>query len=53
MPKIDLYWYCLSQPARAVKGLLDAGDVPYESHVINPMKGENKTPEYLAINPTG
>ena len=53
MPKIDLYWAQISQPSRAIKSLLDAGDVPYESHVLDILKGENRTPEMLAINPVG
>jgi glutathione S-transferase len=53
MPKIHLWWFPLSQPCRAVKALLDAGDIPYESHCVNPLKGENKTPEILALQPSG
>ena len=43
----------MSQPSRALKSLLDAGDVPYENHVADILKGENRTPEMLALNPAG
>ena len=43
----------MSQPSRALKSLLDAGDVPYENHVADILKGENRTPEMLALNPVG
>ena len=53
MPKIALYWNHISQPSRAIKSLLEAGDVPYESHELDMLKGAHKAPEILAINPVG
>jgi len=53
MPKIDLYHYQMSQPSRAIHALLIAGDVPFENHVVDFMKGESKKPEFLALNPSG
>jgi glutathione S-transferase len=53
MPKIDLYWMPMSQPSRAVKALLVAGDVPHEDHILDLMKGEHKTEDMLKINPAG
>ena len=50
---IKLYWNLESQPARAVKALLEAGKVEHESIHLDFMKGEHKTPEILAINPAG
>lgn len=49
----DLYWISGSPYAwsamlgMAVKGL------PYNSHRLDPGKGEHKTPKYLAMNPRG
>merc|ERR1712127_206391 len=53
MPAIALYHFELSQPSRALKSLLEAGDVPFESHSANILKGEHKTEEMLKINPVG
>ena len=53
MPKIDLYHHPLSQPSRALHALLVAGDVPFESHLLNVLKGEHKAPDILKINPAG
>ena len=53
MPVIKLYWATISQPSRAIKSLLVAGDVPHEEAVLDILKGENRTPEMLAINPAG
>lgn len=52
-PKITLYWCVVSQPSRAIQALLTAGDVQFESKHLDIFKGENRTPEMLAINPAG
>lgn len=36
-----------------VTWLLEELGVPYERTVLDPVTGENRTPEYLALNPTG
>ena len=51
--KIDLYWNMFSQPSRAVKSLLDAGNVKYSDHHLDLFKGEHKQPDILKINPAG
>ena len=52
MPKqLKLYWNVQSQPSRALKTLLLAGDVPHEDIHLDLFKGEHKTPEITAINP--
>ena len=51
--KIKLYWFVPSQPSRAIKSLLVAGDVVHEEQFLDVFKGEHKSPEILAINPAG
>ncbi|XP_018799502.1 PREDICTED: glutathione S-transferase 1-like [Bactrocera latifrons] len=53
MVKIDLYAIGGSAPCRAVLLTLKALNVPFEYKLVNLMTGENRTPEYLAINPHG
>ena len=48
---ITFYWDPLSQPARAVKTLLLAGQVPHKEVTIHIFKEENKTEEYTKLNP--
>ena len=48
---LKLYWVQLSQPSRALKTfLLDSG-IPHQDHELG--FGEQKKPEFLAINPAG
>mmetsp|Transcript_24862 Transcript_24862/g.34802 ORF Transcript_24862/g.34802 Transcript_24862/m.34802 type:complete len:227 (+) Transcript_24862:93-773(+) len=51
--KIDLYYFFVSAPSRAVKTFLVANGIPFEEHVIDVVKGEPKQPAFLAINPSG
>jgi glutathione S-transferase len=48
---ITLYWAIGSQPSRAVKALLLAGNIPHKEVSIDIMKGEQKGEEYTRINP--
>ena len=50
---LTLYWDPISQPARAVKTLLLAGNVPHKEVIISIFKGETKSEEYKAVNPKG
>lgn len=50
MPKIDLYGMLGSAPCHAVMMTCDLVGVEYEFKVIDLRKGENKTPEYLAVS---
>ncbi len=50
---LTLYWDPVSQPARAVKTLLLAGNVPHKDVVVSLLKRENKGEEYLKVNPKG
>ena len=40
--KIVLYWNFASQPSRAIKALLKAGDVEHEDVHLDLMKGEHR-----------
>src|SRR5262245_14586557 len=48
---IDLYIASGSPPSWRVWLSLEHKQLPYQLHVLSFGKGENKTPEYLAINP--
>lgn len=48
---LKLYGNLLSQPARAVAVFLSANKVPFETKLIDIMKGDNKKPEFLKLNP--
>ena len=50
---LKVYWNLASQPARAIKALVDAGGVECEKIHLDLIGGEQKKPEYLAINPAG
>lgn len=50
---IKLYDFSLSPRARKVRITLAAKGLKYEKVPIDITKGEQKTPEYLAINPYG
>ena len=50
---LKLYWWLPSQPSRAVKSLLTAGNVEHEEQHLDIFKHEQKDPEYLAVNPMG
>ena len=50
---IKLYDFSLSPRARKVRITLEAKGLEYETVLIDITKGEQKTPEYLAINPYG
>ena len=50
---IKLYDFSLSPRARKVRITLAAKGLEYEKVQIDITKGEQKTPEYLAINPYG
>ncbi|XP_004537629.1 glutathione S-transferase 1 [Ceratitis capitata] len=53
MGKLILYAIGGSAPCRAVLLTLKALNVPFEYKIINLLVGENRKPEYLAINPHG
>jgi len=51
--QVTLYGFPVSQPTRSCKMLLHAGGVAFEDKFISIFTGEQKKPEYLAINPKG
>lgn len=53
MSNLQLYYFPVSQPSRSVLLLLKEAGLEYEGTVINLMKGEQKQPEYLAVNSMG
>ncbi|KAJ8023996.1 Glutathione S-transferase theta-3 [Holothuria leucospilota] len=46
-----LYHAPLSQPCRSILLLLKLTNAPYKEILIDLVKGEHRTPEFLAINP--
>lgn len=51
--EITLYWSIVSQPSRAVKAVLELGQVPHKDVHFDFAKGEHKSEDYLKINPRG
>ncbi len=49
---IDLYTVATANGQKASIMLEEVG-LPYRTHVIDLMKGQHKSPDYLAINPVG
>ncbi len=50
---MTLYYHPMSPPARVLEALLKEIGVEFDTKVVEIAKGEQKTPEYLAINPMG
>jgi len=50
---LTFYFHPMSQPSRAVLTLLHLLDIKHEKKVIDLLKGEQKSPEYLQVNPLG
>ena len=53
MADLKLYWTLGSQPARAIKSLLEAGKVPHEAIDVKLFEGEHKSEKILKLNPSG
>lgn len=50
---IRIYADLRSQPARTVVDFCKLAKIPFEVKEVDMKKGEEKKPEYLAINPMG
>ncbi len=50
---ITLYYHILGQPSRAVLALLRLGNLKFEGKVVDLIKGEQRSPDYKAINVFG
>ena len=48
-PKLKLYYMFQSPPCRVVMMVLDMLKLKYEAVVIDLLKGQGKTPEYLEV----
>ena len=48
---ITLYYSPISQHSRRVVSLLEEANIPYEAKLVDMMKGEYLSAEFLAINP--
>lgn len=48
---LTLYWNVVSQPSRAVKAILIAGNLPHKSVHMDLLNGEHKGEEFTKINP--
>ncbi|XP_072031976.1 glutathione S-transferase theta-3-like [Amphiura filiformis] len=49
---LDIYYNPASQPSRSVAMFVKLNKIEHNDKVVNLFKGENKTPEYLAMNPS-
>ena len=49
-PKLKLYYMFQSPPCRVVMMVLDMLNLKYEAVVVDLLKGEGKTPEYLKVH---
>jgi glutathione S-transferase len=52
MASLTLY-HAVPSRAQVTRWMLEELGEPYDIHLLNLGKGENRTPEYLAINPMG
>jgi len=52
LPRVTLFHAANSRSAGA-RALLEELGVPYDLHVLNLKKGEQRQPQYLAVNPMG
>ena len=50
---ITLYGAKYSQPSRSILLLLNELKHPYEFILVDPIKGETRTPDFRKLNPTG
>ena len=48
---LTLYWNLGSQPARAVKCLIDLGKLDVKYVTLDVIKNETRSKEYLSFNP--
>lgn len=52
MAPLEIHGLPASAPCRAVAMAAECAGVEYTYHTVNPMNGETKTAEFLAMNPT-
>ena len=50
---LQLYGFKMSQPVRAILMLLQNNNINYEFMVCDALKGDNRKPEFLKLNPAG
>lgn len=53
MSKVKFYSHTFSPNTWRVEIALEEKKIPYETIVVDLLKGEQKKPEFLAINPRG
>ena len=51
--KLTVFYLPFSQPSRAILAFCDLNKIPYTAKYIDFGKGEHKSAEFLAINPSG
>ena len=49
--KIIAFGHPVSQPSRAIWAFCELNNIEYEQRVVDLLKGEQKSAEFLAINP--
>jgi glutathione S-transferase len=50
---LELFWISGSPFSWRVMLTLEAKQIPYSAHLLQAARGDNKKPEYLALNPRG
>lgn len=53
MSKLKLYGFLMSQPTRSCLMLLKESALQYEFVTVDALKGENRKPDFIKINPQG
>lgn len=49
--ELTLYWNIISPYSRAVKNLIDIGHIPCKLVSVDLLKGEQRNPEFMKLNP--
>lgn len=52
-PALKVYGFLFSQPLRSVLHLCYENEIPFEFVQVDVFKGQNRTPSFLQISPTG
>lgn len=51
--ELTVFYHPLSQPSRALMIFVEMTEIKHKAEFVDILKGGNKKPEFLAINPVG